>query len=72
MRGATARDGRMPKGAGVSIHAPHARGDRALVVSLYDGLVSIHAPHARGDCGTCGVTGCLMVSIHAPHARGDS
>ena len=33
----------------VSIHAPHARGDRRLTVKKTRFAVSIHAPHARGD-----------------------
>ena len=36
-------------GIGVSIHAPHARGDHAREHDGHAHLVSIHAPHARGD-----------------------
>ena len=49
MRGAT--DGRLvePHALVVSIHAPHARGDLALLDRRGARAVSIHAPHARGD-----------------------
>ena len=50
MRGATRDQRRTGRVMVVSIHAPHARGDRRLAPLAPRGLVSIHAPHARGDC----------------------
>ena len=72
MRGATEKDFEECHQYGVSIHAPHARGD----VSFMDNTdrildVSIHAPHARGDKDRLDLAISEMVSIHAPHARGD-
>ena len=49
MRGATIPHGAHTRGAPVSIHAPHARGDQELLRGLRGLRVSIHAPHARGD-----------------------
>ena len=43
----------------VSIHAPHAGGDRASFGVSAGGLVSIHAPHAGGD------------GVHLDHLAGD-
>ena len=34
---------------GISIHSPHARGDRETSASGFVGTISIHSPHARGD-----------------------
>ena len=33
----------------ISIHAPHARSDRATFQQLTSDVISIHAPHARSD-----------------------
>ena len=59
MRGATVDRCRIVGVAGVSIHAPHARGDLQSVYVFLLPRVSIHAPHARGD--TC--------PLRAPAAR---
>ena len=69
MRGATdhQRDGRTCK---VSIHAPHARGDRER-----DDCAALHlfqfTPLMRGATETITPLTSFTVSIHAPHARGD-
>ena len=72
MRGATEAFNLAVYLDGVSIHAPHAGGDRDLLAQALAERVSIHAPHAGGDglrsSGPCR----RMVSIHAPHAGGDS
>ena len=49
MRGATFQEPRMTPRRWVSIHAPHARGDKACRSRSAAVKVSIHAPHARGD-----------------------
>ena len=56
----------------ISIHSPHARGDRSCNVlgSLYQ--ISIHSPHARGDLTKRDLDCFRDISIHSPHARGDA
>ncbi len=49
MRGATVLGLGASPSVEVSIHAPHARGDKDIASYFNVTLVSIHAPHARGD-----------------------
>ncbi len=56
----------------ISIHAPHARSDRADGLGSADEQISIHAPHARSDAhGLRAHRHHHGISIHAPHARSD-
>ena len=52
MRGATRHGRNHVQRQEVSIHAPHARGDKLVRRAEIHVLVSIHAPHARGDTVT--------------------
>ena len=72
MRGATILSAIPKLLAAVSIHAPHARGDRQQIIFHHGQCVSIHAPHARGDPPPLPIFRPDRVSIHAPHARGDA
>ena len=56
----------------ISIHSPHARGDRSHPCGVRPRAISIHSPHARGD-GAYDKRGEreTHISIHSPHARGD-
>ena len=57
----------------ISIHSPHARGDRcAPFFYAKIGAISIHSPHARGDEIDETITKIKRISIHSPHTRGDS
>ena len=49
MRGATRPRRRGREALEISIHAPHARSDKAVMNQRLDFLISIHAPHARSD-----------------------
>ena len=40
----------------ISIHSPHARGDRAVSQDGRDATISIHSPHARGDSSESGLS----------------
>ncbi len=46
----------------ISIHSPHARGDRNRSACTPHGAISIHSPHARGDLQS--LTGCRCRSCH--------
>ena len=57
---------------GISIHAPHTRGDSSMRTSPWARTISIHAPHTRGDLKYLDRAGLKDdISIHAPHTRGD-
>ena len=56
---------------GISIHSPHARGDRACQRLRPGFVISIHSPHARGDVCLIPTAYIDGISIHSPHARGD-
>ena len=50
MRGETYAKDKCPTGTEISIHSPHARGDRTLLSMKEESAnISIHSPHARGD-----------------------
>ena len=55
MRGATLQPAPAAVGSPISIHAPHARSDLHIRISLRQHLhISIHAPHARSDDAAAG------------------
>ena len=57
----------------ISIHSPHARGDKGTNRFGDTIEISIHSPHARGDMIRINVKLIILkISIHSPHARGDS
>ena len=56
----------------ISIHSPHARGDKCFHDPLIGRPISIHSPHARGDNSAAFIRNSALISIHSPHARGDS
>ena len=72
MRGATSVSFCCISDRSISIHAPHARSDRAVktMAAIIFGI-SIHAPHARSDGRGAGKGFEPKISIHAPHARSD-
>mgnify|MGYP007053819772 CR=1 FL=1 len=49
MRGETPLGFIFPFSSGISIHSPHARGDRRARRRIKRRKISIHSPHARGD-----------------------
>ena len=55
----------------VSIHAPHARGDRSERYSSWASSGFNPRPSCEGRPGASGSDHEIRVSIHAPHARGD-
>ena len=56
----------------ISIHSPHARGDKQSHQRIVVRHISIHSPHARGDRSLSPREVLRMrISIHSPHARGD-
>ena len=75
MRGETLLSTPHPPSIGsISIHSPHARGDRRRGECVPPFLmISIHSPHARGDPAPAKITARVRpISIHSPHARGDT
>ena len=72
MRGATAPYAGVLRSLRISIHAPHAGRDVAILEGCGSSEISIHAPHAGRDCRTGAAWGSTQISIHAPHAGRDS
>ena len=71
MRGKTAQDAWRYDGRRISIHSPHARGDKQTRAAESALRISIHSPHASGDKMNDTYTTQVIISIHSPHARGD-
>ena len=57
MRGETLCGAFLCSSVQISIHSPHARGDKFSRLTLYSLSISIHSPHARGD-DDCRVWAC--------------
>ena len=71
MRGETPVGQERPGYLPISIHSPHARGDKCFHDPLIGRPISIHSPHARGDNSAAFIRNSALISIHSPHARGD-
>ena len=56
----------------ISIHSPHARGDRVGVLLDAAGIISIRSPHARGDPALATPLDAYSIFQSAPLSRGET